>query len=47
MWGLTLDTILSAQIVLANGTLVTASKTQNADLFWVGPIIFAQDIVEK
>ncbi|KAF2445242.1 Glucooligosaccharide oxidase [Karstenula rhodostoma CBS 690.94] len=32
--GLTLDNILSADVVLANSTLVTASPTQNADLFW-------------
>ncbi|KAJ7173671.1 glucooligosaccharide oxidase [Mycena filopes] len=33
-WGLTLDTIKSATVVLANGTIVTASSTVNADLFW-------------
>lgn len=32
--GLTLDNILSADVVLANSTLVTASPTQNSDLFW-------------
>ncbi|KDQ16761.1 hypothetical protein BOTBODRAFT_172866 [Botryobasidium botryosum FD-172 SS1] len=32
--GLLLDRILSADVVLANGTLVTASTTQNSDLFW-------------
>ncbi|KAJ4305528.1 hypothetical protein N0V90_001059 [Kalmusia sp. IMI 367209] len=32
--GLTLDNILSADVVLANSTLVTASPTQNPDLFW-------------
>jgi FAD/FMN-containing dehydrogenase len=35
MWGLTLDTVLAVEVVLANGTLVKASETQNADLFWV------------
>ncbi|KJA13767.1 Glucooligosaccharide oxidase [Hypholoma sublateritium FD-334 SS-4] len=33
-WGLTLDTIVALDIVLANGTIVTASNTSNADLFW-------------
>jgi len=29
-----LDSLVSAQIVLANSTVVTASKTSNPDLFW-------------
>ncbi|KAJ7460813.1 glucooligosaccharide oxidase [Mycena latifolia] len=33
-WGLTLDTVKSATVVLANGTIVTASSTVNTDLFW-------------
>jgi FAD/FMN-containing dehydrogenase len=32
--GLTLDNILSVEIVLASGEIVRASKTENADLFW-------------
>jgi len=32
--GLTLDNLLSTTVVLANGSVVTASTTQNADLFW-------------
>ncbi|KAF8513718.1 hypothetical protein BU17DRAFT_53046 [Hysterangium stoloniferum] len=32
--GLLLDRVISAQVVLADGRLVTASKTANADLFW-------------
>jgi FAD/FMN-containing dehydrogenase len=32
--GLTIDNLLAADIVLANGSLVTASATENADLFW-------------
>ncbi|KAF8956211.1 glucooligosaccharide oxidase [Flammula alnicola] len=33
-WGLTLDTIQSLQVVLANGAIVVASSTNNPDLFW-------------
>lgn len=33
MWGLTLDTIQSLDIVLANGTITTVSGSD--DLFWV------------
>ena len=33
--GLLLDRVSSAQVVLANGTVVTASKDSNSDLFWV------------
>ncbi|KAL1700533.1 hypothetical protein EV121DRAFT_263994 [Schizophyllum commune] len=33
-WGLAMDTIDSADVVLANGTAVTASESENADLFW-------------
>ncbi|KAF8514055.1 hypothetical protein JB92DRAFT_172397 [Gautieria morchelliformis] len=32
--GLLLDQVVSAKVVLANGTLVTASNTSNTDLFW-------------
>lgn len=32
--GLTIDNLLSAQVVLANGEIVTASAAENADLFW-------------
>ncbi|KZS95311.1 glucooligosaccharide oxidase [Sistotremastrum niveocremeum HHB9708] len=32
--GLLLDTVVSAQVVLANGEVVTASPTQNTDIFW-------------
>jgi FAD/FMN-containing dehydrogenase len=32
--GFSLDNIVSARVVLANGTAVTASKTKNPDLFW-------------
>ena len=35
MWGLTLDVVEAADIVLANGTLAHVSKTQNSDLLWV------------
>ena len=32
--GLTIDNLLEADVVLANGNFVTASTKQNADLFW-------------
>jgi FAD/FMN-containing dehydrogenase len=32
--GLTLDALVSVDIVVASGALVTASKTKNPDLFW-------------
>ena len=32
--GLALDALVEATVVLANGTLATASTTKNADLFW-------------
>ena len=32
--GLALDLLVSADVVLANGSFVTASKTKNSDLFW-------------
>ncbi len=33
-YGLTIDNLVSADVVLADGTLVHASKQENADLFW-------------
>lgn len=33
-YGLLLDQLSSARIILHNGTIVTASTSQNADLFW-------------
>ncbi len=33
-YGLAIDSLLEADVVLANGTLVTASASENADLFW-------------
>lgn len=35
MWGLTLDTIESLEVVLANGTVTTVSAKKHSDLFWV------------
>jgi FAD/FMN-containing dehydrogenase len=32
--GLTIDNLLSAEVVLANGEVVQASTTENSDLFW-------------
>ena len=35
MWGLTLDTIQSLEVVLANGTIANVSSTNYPDLFFV------------
>lgn len=34
MWGFALDPVISMDVVLANGTITTASETHNPDLFW-------------
>ncbi len=33
-WGLALDSLVEAEVVLADGTIVTANETEHADLFW-------------
>ncbi|KAG7094084.1 hypothetical protein E1B28_007703 [Marasmius oreades] len=34
MWGLNLDVVKAAEIVLPNGTITTVSSDQNPDLYW-------------
>lgn len=34
LWGLTLDTVVALDVVLANGTAATVTATQHGDLFW-------------
>ncbi|KAK1962978.1 FAD binding domain-containing protein [Colletotrichum sublineola] len=34
MWGATVDHVLEVKVVIANGTIVTANKTSNEDLFF-------------
>ena len=36
-WGLTLDTIVGLDVVLANGSLVHTNATAYPDIFWVRP----------
>src|SRR5690242_21208295 len=33
-YGLSVDNILSADVVLADGSFVTANESENSDLFW-------------
>ncbi|KAL5391115.1 hypothetical protein PMIN06_008536 [Paraphaeosphaeria minitans] len=33
-WGLAMDAIIAADVVLANGTLIKASSTQNSEIYW-------------
>jgi FAD/FMN-containing dehydrogenase len=40
MWGITLDTILSMEVVLADGSITCVSKTENPDLFWVSSPLY-------
>jgi FAD/FMN-containing dehydrogenase len=35
MWGLAVDNIVAMEVVLVDGSIVTASDSHNADLFWV------------
>jgi len=35
MWGLILDVIYEVTVILPDGKIVTASESQNSDLFWV------------
>ena len=45
MWGLALDNIVSIEVVLVDGSIVTADLSQNADLFWVIMAQFAFVII--
>jgi len=40
MWGMTLDTVISATVILANGTIVTASNETNEELFWASTVCY-------
>lgn len=44
MAGLLMDRVISAEVVLANGTSVTASNSSNPDLFWVSTISRAETV---
>lgn len=35
MWGLTVDTIVGLDVILANGSFVHASQTEYPDIYWV------------
>ena len=37
LWGLTMDNVIGATVVLANGSVVEASPSQHRDLYWVCP----------
>jgi hypothetical protein len=39
LWGLALDAVIKAQVVLANGTIVYASNTKNQNLFFVSTLL--------
>ena len=49
-YGLVIDNLVSATVVLANGEIKQASKTKNADLFWalqVGLDISFDELVQR
>ncbi|OAQ86046.1 FAD linked oxidase domain-containingprotein [Purpureocillium lilacinum] len=43
-YGLTIDNLLSVEIVLADGKIVTASEKENADLFWAAVTSFTSKV---
>lgn len=45
MWGLTLDTIIAVNLVLADGTITRVTQQNNADLFWVPMFLFDRRII--
>jgi FAD/FMN-containing dehydrogenase len=45
--GLLLDRVVAADVVLANGTAVTAAQSKYSDLFWVRRVmLFAAPILQ-
>jgi FAD binding domain len=40
MYGLTIDHVVEMEVVLADGSIVRANATENADLFWVMNFIY-------
>ena len=38
-YGITLDSVIGHQVVLANGSIVTTSASENSELFWVCSLI--------
>ena len=45
MWGLTLDNVISVNMVLANGTIITATSDHYSDIFWVSASFHAYSLV--
>jgi hypothetical protein len=41
MYGLTIDHVVEMEVVLADGSIVRASATENSDLFWVMNFVYS------